>query len=144
MNKLQTGDQDALAGLVGEHADAVEVTAPFLRRIDQIGNLDSLHVIGTFTNRPGSFFHERGPWTTFVYAEFENWNQYWNLVWSEDETFSANLQGPWPSITLIPVGNDTYRGVRKGGDWKTADLLFRNGCLVIDTEYYCKEFDNED
>jgi len=130
MYNLQAGDQDALAGLVDEHADAVEVTAPFLHRINQIGNLDSLHVIGTFANPPGNRLHQGGPWTTFVYAEFENWNQYWNLVWNEDATFAANLSGPWPTFTLIPVEDKRYIAVNKSEPYGTISLRFSDGCIV--------------
>ncbi len=130
MNKMQEGQEDALSGLVDEETDANAATAPFLRRINQIGNLDSLHVIGTFANAPGTWFHESGPWTTFVYAEFENWNQYWNLVWNEDETYAADLQGPWPTFILVSVAEGQYSAVRQGMPWDIIDLRFEDECLV--------------
>ena len=138
MNKIQDGHEDALSGLVDEETDAVAATAPFLGRINQIGNLDSLHVVGTFANTPGGLFHESGPWTTFVYAEFKNWNQYWNLVWNEDETYAADLRGPWPSYTLIPVGDKGYIGVRQGDDWQTVKLQFLNDCIILNESKACK------
>ncbi len=111
MDKLQKGQKDALSVIIGNGDNPVEFTEPFLRRINQIGNLDSLHVIGTFANEPGSRFHDSGPWTTFVYAEFANWNQYWNLIWNEDGTYKENRSGPWPSFVLIPIGKGQYQGV---------------------------------
>lgn len=137
MDKIQNGREDALSGLVDEEADAIEATAPFLQRIKQIGNLDSLHVIGTFANVPGTWFHNSGPWTTFVYAEFENWNQYWNLVWSEDETYAADLRGPWPTFTLIPVGVDQYIGVNQKQPYDTVPLSFSGNCFVIKDHSIC-------
>jgi len=131
MDKLQNGRKDALAGMIAEGANAVEVTKPFLRRIDQIGNLDSLHVIGSFANTPGSRFYDSGPWTTFVYAEFAHWNQYWNLIWSEDKTFKENRRGPWPTFVLIPIGNGQYSGIRKGYPWNMKEVHFEDGCLII-------------
>lgn len=139
MDKLQTGQKDALSELVAEGVDAVQSTAPFLRRINQIGNLDSLHVIGTFANEPGTRSHESGPWTTFVYAEFQNWNQYWNIVWNENETFAADLQGPWPTFTMIPTAEDRYTGVRRGGNWKTTEIEFQGDCMVVVQTKACKE-----
>jgi len=96
-------------------------------------------VIGTFANTPFSRFSDYGPWTTFVYAEFENWNQYWNLVWNDDEKFSADLQGPWPSFTLIPTDKNSYVGVRHGGNWRTVELEIRGDCLIIMKSKACRE-----
>ena len=138
MDKLQDGEQDAMLRMVSDETNAAAATVPFLQRINQIGNLDSLHVIGTFANTPGSRFYESGPWTTFVYAKFENWNQYWNLVWNDDETYSENLQGPWPSFTLIPVHEDRYVGVSREGGWKTVNLGFKSGCIEVGAELACK------
>lgn len=131
MDKLQNGQTDALAEMITDDANAVELTKPFLRRINQIGNLDSLHVIGTFENTPGSRFYDSGPWTTFVYAEFANWNQYWNLIWNEDETYKENRSGPWPTFVLIPIGKGQYQSIRKGHPWNMTEVHFENDCLII-------------
>lgn len=139
MNQLQEGREDALSGLVHEETDAIAATAPFLRRINQIGNLDSLHVIGTFANATGSRFYEAGPWTTFVYSEFANWNQYWNLIWNEDETYREDRSGPWPTFTLVPMAEGQYTGVRQGAPWDIIELSFENECLVVETQYACPE-----
>ena len=137
MDKLQESREDALSGMLHEDDDPVAFTDPFLRRINQIGNLDSLHVIGTFANTPGSRFHDSGPWTTFVYAEFDNWNQYWNLIWNEDETYKENRSGPWPTFVLIPMGKGQYRGIRKGHPWNMKEIHFENNCLVIEKQQAC-------
>ena len=139
MNKMQAGEEDALSGLIHEDGDAVASTAPFLRRINQIGNLDSLHVIGTFANSPGSRFYESGPWTTFVYAEFANWNQYWNLVWDEDETYKEDRRGPWPTFILVPMVDEQYTGVRQGAPWDIIELRFEDECLVATDLLACPE-----
>ena len=139
MDKMQAGRKDALSGLVHEETDAITATAPFLRRINQIGNLDSLHVIGTFANAPGSRFYESGPWTTFVYAEFATWNQYWNLVWGEDETYREDRRGPWPAFTLVPTADGQYTGVRQEAPWDVIELRFGDECLVIGEKRACPE-----
>lgn len=139
MSKMQAGREDALSGLMHEDGDAVAATAPFLRRINQIGNLDSLHVIGTFSNEPGSWFHGSGPWTTFVYAEFENWNQYWNLIWNEDETYKQDRRGPWPSFTLIPTGENQYTGVNIEKPYGTISLSFSGNCITFINQLACPE-----
>lgn len=139
MDKVREGQPDALSGLTGEETDARAATAPILRRIEQIGGLDSLHVIGTFENHPGSSLYQAGPWTTFVYAEFENWNQYWNLVWNSDETIAADLQGPWPTFTLIPVGEDQYTGVSQQPPYHTIPIHFSGNCLEMGSSSLCRE-----
>ena len=139
MNKLQSGREDALSELIHKDGDAVASTAPFLRRINQIGNLDSLHVIGTFANAPGSRFYESGPWTTFVYADFANWNQYWNLVWNEDETYKEDRRGPWPTFILVPLAEGQYTGVRQGAPWDIIELRFEDECLVATELRACRE-----
>lgn len=137
MDKLQKGQKDALSVMIGKGDNPVEFTEPFLRRINQIGNLDSLHIIGTFANKPGSRFHDSGPWTTFVYAEFANWNQYWNLIWNEDGTYKENRSGPWPTFVLIPIGKGQYQGVRQGHPWNIKEIHFEDNCLIIDRQQAC-------
>jgi CubicO group peptidase (beta-lactamase class C family) len=139
MNYMQAGREDALSGIIHENDDVFASTAPFLRRINQIGNLDSLHVIGTFANAPGSQFHESGPFTTFVYAEFANWNQYWNLVWNEDETYKEDRRGPWPTFILVPKADGQYSGVRHGAPWDIIDIHFEDECMVVAKLHACKE-----
>ncbi|WP_165779057.1 serine hydrolase domain-containing protein [Rhodohalobacter barkolensis] len=139
MNKLKAGQDDALADLMRQGEDPIEPTSAILKRISQIGNLDSLHVIGTFVNNPDSRFSEYGPWTTFIYAEFANWNQYWNFVWNDDGTFQGEYSGPWPSFTLIPTDNDSYTGVRQDGNWETVELEIRGDCIILMESKACKE-----
>lgn len=139
MGKLKAGQEDALAGLMREGEDPVPPTGALLNRINQIGNLDSLHVIGTFANTPGSRFSKYGPWTTFIYAEFANWNQYWNIVWNDDSTYQGEYSGPWPSFTLIPTDKDSYVGVRQGGNWSTIELEIRSDCVMLMESKACKE-----
>ncbi|WP_157957808.1 serine hydrolase domain-containing protein [Aliidiomarina celeris] len=136
MDRLEVGQKDAIAGMLAEGEDPVERTRPLLNRISQIssqngGELRSLHVIGSFKNAPGSRFADLGPWTTFVYAEFEHWNQYWNLVWNSDGTYRGNWSGPWPSFILVPTAKAEYRGVRQGPAWETVGLHFDDDCLVV-------------
>jgi hypothetical protein len=138
MDKLQNGRTDAIAGIIANDADAVELTEPFLRRINQIGNLIELHVVGTFENERGSRFYESGPWTTFVYAEFENWNQYWNLIWNRDGTYKENRSGPWPTFVLIPTGAEQYQGVEQGYPWRIKKIQFQDSCLRIEEDLACK------
>lgn len=137
MDGLRAGDPAALAGMVGADEDPAPPTRRLLDRIEQIGGLQELHVIGTFANAPGSALAPYGPWTTFVYAEFENWNQYWNLVWNEDGTYRGNAQGPWPSFTLVPTGEATYRAVQQETPWHAVDARFEDGCLVIGSDRAC-------
>ncbi|MFH5883948.1 serine hydrolase domain-containing protein [Halalkalibaculum sp. DA3122] len=139
MDKLEAGRKDALAGLMREGEDPIAPTSVLLNRINQIGNLDSLHVIGTFANTPGSRFADYGPWTTFVYAEFANWNQYWNFVWNKDSTFEGDYSGPWPTFILIPTARDQYTGIRQGPPWDTIEILFRDPCLVVAEQRACPE-----
>ena len=139
MDKVQAGQEDALSGLMREGDDAIEATAPLLRRIRQIGNLDSLHIIGTFANAPGSRFGNSGPWTTFVYAEFANWNQYWNLVWNEDETFREDRSGPWPTFVMIPEGEAKYKAVRQVYPWDMIDIRYEDSCFIIGEEKACPD-----
>jgi CubicO group peptidase (beta-lactamase class C family) len=139
MKKLEAGQQDALAGITSRDDDPVDATRELLDRIAQIGNLQSLNLIGSFENVPGSRLAEYGPWTTFVYAKFENWNQYWNLVWNSDDTYRGNFSGPWPTFILVPTAVGEYRGVRQGHPWNMTDIRFENDCLLIDALVACPE-----
>jgi CubicO group peptidase (beta-lactamase class C family) len=139
MDKLIAGRKDALAGIVGKAEDPVGPTRVLLDRISQIGNLRSLNLIGSFENVPGSRFADVGPWTTFVHAEFDNWNQYWNIVWDSNGNYRGTKSGPWPSFILVPTGNGEYAGVRQGPPWNTVELHFENGCLVVDKLRACRD-----
>ncbi|SMO59884.1 serine hydrolase domain-containing protein [Fodinibius sediminis] len=139
MNKLKDGQEDALDGLMREGEDPVAPTSVLLNRINQIGNLDSLHVIGTYANTPGSRFSEYGPWTTFVYAEFAHWNQYWNIVWKKDGTYKGVYSGPWPTVILVPTAENEYTGIRQGPPWDTIEMHFESECLVVDKSQACSE-----
>lgn len=143
MDRLEAGQEDALAGMVGEDEDPVERTRPFLDRISQISNLSgdlkSLHLVGSFVNVPGSHFADVGPWTTFVYAEFANWNQYWNLIWNSDGTYRGNWSGPWPTFRLVPTGEGRYTGVREGPPWDAVEVYFEDGCLVVGELRACQK-----
>ena len=139
MDKLEDGREDALAGLMREGEDPTAPTGVLLDRIRQIGNLDSLRVIGTFANAAQSNFADRGPWTTFIYAEFANWNQYWNFVWNSDGTFEGNYSGPWPTFILVPTSADSYAGVRQGPPWDTVDIRFEKECLVVAGQRACRD-----
>jgi len=138
MNKLQSGEKDAFSGMLSDNDDPVSITEFFLNRIRQIGKLDSLHVIGTFANTPGTRFYNSGPWTTFVHAEFETWNQYWNLIWDRNGSYKEYSTGPWPTFTLIPTDAHRYISVRQGGNWQTVELEFRNECIFINGLKACK------
>ncbi|WP_441001465.1 serine hydrolase domain-containing protein [Fodinibius sp. SL11] len=139
MDRLKEGQKDALSGLMAEGEDPTAPTSAMLSRINQIGNLDSLHVVGTFANTPGSRFADKGPWTTFVYAEFANWNQYWNIVWNKDGTFEGEYSGPWPTFILIPTAEDQYTGVRQSSPWKTVKINYEDECLIIAEQRACRE-----
>lgn len=139
MKKLKGGREDALAGLMRDGEDPVAPASAMLNRINQIGNLKTLHVIGTFANKPGSRFADYGPWTTFVYAEFANWNQYWNIVWNKDSTFEGEYSGPWPTFILVPRADKQYTGVRQQPPWDTTVISFEKECLVIAEQLACTE-----
>jgi CubicO group peptidase (beta-lactamase class C family) len=139
MERLKAGHVDALAGMVDEDQDPVPPTRLLLDRISQIGNLQSLNLVGSFENRPGSPLAELGPWTTFVHARFENWNQYWNMVWNRDGTYRGTFSGPWPSFVLVPTTEGGYTGVRDGPPWDTIELRFEDGCLVVAARRACPE-----
>ncbi|WP_340064921.1 serine hydrolase [Ascidiimonas aurantiaca] len=138
MKKLENGDEDAFERIRTEKSDSKSVTQSFLNRIINMRrNLESLNVIGTFENSPGSQFYEYGAYTTFVHARFENWNQYWNLIWKEDGTYSGMSGGPWPELTLVPVGKNQYKGLRGTQPWITVDVKYDNDCLIIENEKFC-------
>ena len=73
---LKEGKADALNDLMPEGKDPLPATENLLKQIDQIGNLESLNLIGTFENTENSRFSNIGAYTTFVHARFANWNRY--------------------------------------------------------------------
>ncbi len=137
MKRLELGDENAFENLVPNNVDSRDFTGLFLDRIQRMGDLQSLTVIGTFENTYGSKFYEYGPYTTFVYAKFKHWNQYWNLVWNEDGKYKGNYSGPWPEFTFIPVGNGKFIGMRGVYPWNTINAQFHRECLFIKQASFC-------
>ena len=138
MNKLEQGNKNAFKDIVSDEEESKKVTHSFLNRIIQMRRkLESLSVIGSFVNTPGSQFYELGPYTTFVHARFENWNQYWNLVWKEDGTYKGNYSGPWPEFTLVPLDEKHFKGIRATQPWNTIDVEFQGDCLMLENELFC-------
>lgn len=139
MDKLEAGQEDALADIMGGDEDPVEAARVLLDRISRFGNLKALHTIGSFDNVPGSRFEDLGPWTTFVYAEYENWNQYWNIIWDSDGIYQGTASGPWPSFILVPTAEEQYTAVRQEPPWDTIGLRFEEDCLVATELRACRE-----
>ncbi|MDZ7693859.1 MAG: hypothetical protein U5K69_22520 [Balneolaceae bacterium] len=76
---------------------------PFLRRINQIGNLDSLHVVGTFANTTGKavfMIQAHGLRLFMLNSQIEiSIGTWFGMVMK----IQCSLQGQWPSFTLIPA-----------------------------------------
>lgn len=138
---LERGENDALGTLLPDGADAIAPTAILLDRIAGLSRskLQKLHVIGSFANAAGSRFEDLGPWTTFVYAEFDNWNQYWNIIWDDAGHYSGTARGPWPTFTLVPIAPGAYRAVLPDAPWTMASINFDGGCLLGEGLKACRQ-----
>lgn len=145
MNKLAKGDENACREIVASEEASKKVGRSFLNRIAQMRrNLESLNVIGSFENVPGSQLYKHGRYTTFVHARFKNWNQYWNLVWNEDGHCQGNFSGPWPEFTFVPIGEERFQGIRATLPWNTIPVKFKEDCLLVKSEGFCrKEIEEE-
>ena len=140
MNKLEQGKGNAFEEMVISGETSQKVSHSFRQRIIQMGRkLESLNVIGSFENPPGSNLYKYGLYTTFVHARFEDWNQYWNLVWSEAGVLQGNFSGPWPEFTLIPIGEERFTGMRGTSPWNTVEVEFQGDCLMIEHEQFCRK-----
>ena len=137
MRKIEKGKEDAFKNYVPGDKDSKEVTQAFHNGIKQMRRpLESINVIGTFENAPDSRLYEQGVYTTFVHARFKNWNRYWNIVWDEEGKYVGNFSGPWPEITLVPLGNDQYKGLRATPPWIAVDVNFDNKHLIVENEQF--------
>lgn len=140
MQNLENGESDAFKGFVTEDKDSKAITKAFEDRIARMGReLKFLRVVGTFKNTPGSQLHPYGTYTSFVHARFENWNQYWNIVWAADGSYVGNYSGPWPEITSVPVGEGQYVGMRATRPWIQLNVTFEGDCLLIENEKFCAD-----
>lgn len=132
MNKLKAGREDAFEGLVDEETDPQARARSMLNVIARAGKLQSLTMVGSVANVPGSRFADFGFWTTFVRAEFEHWTQMWSVQWRADGTYSGTMIGPVsdvPSFILVPTLPGRFIGVRREPPWDTAEFHFVDGCL---------------
>ena len=123
MGELELAREDALRVLLSQGEEPTEPTRVLLDRISQCGVLERLHVIGSFENRHGSRFEDLGPWTTFVYAEFKGWNQYWNIIWTNKGTYRETVSGPWPTFILVPMAKGRYTAVQQEPPWDTLEVV---------------------
>lgn len=134
---LKEGRVDALKDLMPEGEDPLPATENLLRQIDQIGNLESLNLIGTFENTENSRFSKIGAYTTFVYARFQNWNRYWNFVFDKDGNYVGTYSGPWPTFTMIPVESDKFIAVRQEFPYESTEVVFKENCLILNGTKVC-------
>lgn len=133
VRKLEAGREDAMQGMVGDDEDAAARARSMLDVIERGGELQSLTLVGSIANVPGSRFADYGPWTTFVRAEFDQLAQMWGLLWREDGTYRGTAIGPLsdvPSLILVPRGEGRYTGVRREPPWSLMDFRFEEGCLL--------------
>lgn len=133
VRKLEAGREDAMQGMVGDDEDAAARARSMLDVIERGGELQSLTLVGSIANVPGSRFADYGPWTTFVRAEFDQLAQMWSLLWREDGTYRGTAIGPLsdvPSLILVPREEGRYTGVRREPPWSLMDFRFEDGCLL--------------
>lgn len=128
---------DALKDLMPEGKDPLPATENLLRQIDQIGNLESLNLIGTFENTENSRFSKIGAYTTFVHAQFPNWNRYWNFVFDQDGNYVGTYSGPWPTFTMIPLELDKFIAVRQESPYESTGVVFKENCFILNGTKAC-------
>ena len=134
---LKEGRADALKDLMLEGKDPLPATENLLKQIDQIGNLESLNLIGTFENTENSRFSKIGAYTTFVHARFPNWNRYWNFVFDKDGKYVGTYSGPWPTFTMIPMKLDKFIAVRQEFPYESIDVVFNENCFILNGTKAC-------
>lgn len=137
--ELAAGRLDAFEGHVPPGETSAEQARFLLDRIDQVGELESLSVMGTIVIAPGTWLAQHGAHTTLVRADFEHWIQTWQLVWHDDGTYRGTAFGSGPQFVLVPTGASTYTGVRREAPWDTVDVRFDDGCLVHGDERACRD-----
>lgn len=137
LNLLKKGKTDALKNLIRANEDPIPATSNLLKQIEQIGNLESLNLIGTFENKENSRFYKFGDYTTFVHARFKNWNRYWNFVFDEQGHYKGAYSGPWPTFTLIPVDENKFTAVNQEFPHQTVGISFENNCFIIGSQKAC-------
>lgn len=132
-NKLMAGREDAMAGLTREGEDAAARARSMLEAIDRVGRLESVKLVGSIANAPGSRYEEFGAWTTFVRAEFDGGTRMWGLLWRNDGTYRGTGIGSpsdVPSLILVPRGEGRYTGVRWEPPWNLMNFRFEGECLL--------------
>jgi hypothetical protein len=134
---LKEGKVDALKDLMPEGEDPLPATENLLKQINQIGNLESLNLIGTFENTENSRFSKIGAYTTFIHARFPNWNRYWNFVFDKDGKYVGTYSGPWPTFTIIPVELAKFIAVRQEFPYESTDVIFKENCLILNGTKAC-------
>ncbi|MDH3650415.1 MAG: beta-lactamase family protein [Saprospiraceae bacterium] len=137
LRSLKEGKADALKDLMPAGDDPLLATENLLKQIDQIGNLESLNIIGTFENIENSRFSKIGAYTTFVHARFLNWNRYWNFVFDKDGNYVGTYSGPWPTFTMIPVELDKFIAVRQESPYEFTGVVFKENCLILNGTKAC-------
>jgi CubicO group peptidase (beta-lactamase class C family) len=141
MARLQDGREDAFAGLVGPEEDAAARSRSMLGVIERSGELESLTLVGSVANVPGSRFADEVPWSTLVRADYPQRVQVWSLLWREDDTYRGTAIGPLsdvPGFTLVPVAEDAYSGIEPSPPWRLARFRFEGDCLVAGDLRSCR------
>lgn len=142
IERLSAGREDALEGMVGAEEDFADRTRRILRLLERQGEMRSLSLVGSVSNVPGSRFADRGGFTSFVRADFENGSRIVSLLWREDGTYGGAAMGPLsdaPVFMLVPVRGGGFTGVERESPWRTRDFAFEGDCLIVADARACRE-----
>jgi len=141
LRRLEAGRDDALDGVVGADEDAPERARRLLGVIERDGGLESLTLVGSAANAPGSRFAGESPWSTYVRADFGERVQMWSLLWRADGTYRGTSIGPVsdaPRFVLVPAGDGVYTGIERQAPWRLATFRFEGDCLVVGELRACR------
>jgi CubicO group peptidase (beta-lactamase class C family) len=140
---LLAGREDALAGLVAEGTDPAVRARTLMRILGERGQAQSVTVLGSARNAPGTQFAARGGSLTAVRLEYPGGMVLLRMFWSDAGHESGILLGTManvPSFVLVPRAGGGYTAVERTAPWRTREgFAFEGGCLVAGEMRACTD-----
>jgi len=136
------GREDALAGMVPEGTDPAARARTLMRILGERGQVQSVTVLWSAHNAPGTQLAARGGSLTGVRLEYPGGMVLLRMLWSDAGHEGGIILGTManaPAFVLVPRAGGGYTAVERTAPWRTQEVAFEGGCLVAGEMRACPD-----
>lgn len=125
-----------------EDTDPVERARGLMGRLAERGEVQSVTVLGSVRNAPGTRFAARGGSHTLVRLEYPGGMVLIRVLWTDTGHHDANTLGSIttaPTFGVVPRAEGEYTAVERTEPWRTQEVAFEGGCLLVGEMRACPD-----